>query len=278
VTRRLRIAAASPHWRNTWIFAAGRLYSAPQGHQHQAVVELVETIDEGAEARLGTIVPIGPELALDLIDDGMARSWPKWRDRLVTCGLRVLQGPGPADLDFLAIARILVRFASSGDTQHRLVAEGVRDALGGTPTARATAGDFLTLLGALAKEADALPQALALSKIVPRTSMNTPHPPPDGWTAFEEEIQTSPLPGDALLKVTAAATAIRQFSQDGESAADAAAVLIVELRVALEDGQAAQVLAAALNQVVAHEPILGMMLRAEVLPYVHRAPVGELLR
>ncbi|MEU0571277.1 hypothetical protein ABZ297_38595 [Nonomuraea sp. NPDC005983] len=278
VTQRLRTAAASPHWRNTWIFAAGRLYSTPQDHQHQAVVELVETIDEGAEARLGTIVPIGPRLALDLIDDGMARSWPKWRDRLITCGLRVLQGPGPASLDFLAIARILVRFAGSGDTQHHLVAEGVRDALGGTPTAQAMAVDFLTILSALAKEADALPQALALSKIVPRASMNTPDPPPDGWADFEEEIQTSPLSGDALLKVTAAATAIRRFSQGGGSAADAEAVLIVELRAALEDDQAAQVLAAALNHVVAHEPMLVATLRDEVLPAVHRASVGELLR
>lgn len=279
VSQRLRTAAASPHWRNTWIFAAGRLFSTPQEHQHHALVELVETIDESAEARLGSVVPVGPRLALDLIDDGMARSWPKWRDRLVACGLRVLQEPELTPADLLTVVRTLVRFASIGDDQHHAVAEGLRDALAGSPAAQATAERFQKTVQDVVEDIDARARTQGLSEVRRRPSASTPGMLLDGWTDFEEEIHTSPFSRDVLVKVTAAANAIRRISQSGADKAAAADDSLAEVvATALEDDQAARVLASALHHVAAHEPVLVAVLRDEVLPIVHRAPVGGLLR
>ena len=104
ITHRLRIAAAGPHWRNTWIFAAGHLFSVPPRAPAPGTGRTGQSIDHSADGRLGSIVPVGPRLALDLIDDGVARSLPKWRDRLIACGLRMLWEPEPADL----LDRILI--------------------------------------------------------------------------------------------------------------------------------------------------------------------------
>lgn len=129
---RLRVAAASPFWRNTWPFAAGRLFSTPQRHQHEGVTGLVEKVDDHTPHRLGGMVPVGPRLALDVIDDGMAGSQPRFRDRLLHHGMRVLWEPGPPVVP--AITRLLVRFANTGDDQRTVVADRLRDALGATPT------------------------------------------------------------------------------------------------------------------------------------------------
>jgi len=72
VKERLALTAAGPHWRNTWLFAAGKMFSQPQRHLHDLIVGLVESIDDASPQRLSKIAPIGPRLALDLIDDGMA--------------------------------------------------------------------------------------------------------------------------------------------------------------------------------------------------------------
>ncbi len=100
VEPRLRRLAASPHWRNTWIFAAGRYFSEPQQFQHQAITELVEVIDNNAAHRLGDVCPIGPQLALELVDDGMALAYPRWHQRLLTHGLAVLRAPAPQDVSW----------------------------------------------------------------------------------------------------------------------------------------------------------------------------------
>jgi len=60
VTERLRWAAANPHWRNTWVFAAGRYFAEPPDHQHETIVGLVESLDSDSAQRLGLICPVGP--------------------------------------------------------------------------------------------------------------------------------------------------------------------------------------------------------------------------
>ena len=78
VLGRLRLLAPSPHWRNTWLFAAGRMFSEPQSHQHEKLLEMVETIDDNVVDRFSTIAPVGPYLAWDMLDDGMAAARPRW--------------------------------------------------------------------------------------------------------------------------------------------------------------------------------------------------------
>lgn len=273
VAERLRKAVPSPHWRNTWVFGAGRLFSIPQPHVHEALVELVESIDKGAYARLGNVVPIGPRLALDLIDDGMARSLPKWRDRLIAHGLLVLQEPTPPDL--LTVARVLVRFADTGDQQRDAVAEGLRDALGGSQTARDTAMKLQALVGSVVEEIRSRPKTRWLAVVRKRPSDRMAPAPPDGWADFDDEIATCPLPENSLDAVMSAVTTLRRISQDGvapdEKDLDA-------IMAALADDQGAKALAVALDHVIAHEPTLVAALRDNILPAVHRAAVGELLQ
>lgn len=272
VIERLRQAAASPHWRNTWIFAAGRLFAIPQSHQHEAVVNLVESVDEGADDRLGNTAPIGPRLALEIIDDGMARSLPKWRERLIAHGLRVLSEPIAADLP--AICRVLVRFADAGDDQRKAVAEGLRDALGGSAAARATAERVQALVPVIAEEVGAGIDARGLSGVRKRPNAVASADSPDGWEDFDAEVATHPAAGEANLLLVQAADALRRMKAGG-SVEDSDAEAVVN---ALSDSAVAKALAVALAHVVDHEAELGRALRDDVLPSVGRRPIGELLR
>jgi hypothetical protein len=273
VSARLRTAAPSPHWRNTWLFAAGSLFATPQPHQHQALVELVESIDRDAPGRLGGIVPIGPRLALDLVDDGMTRALPRWRDRLVTRALRVLHESAPPDLP--AIARVLVRFADTGDEQRRIVADGLRDALGASRTAHDTTTRLLELIGPVADELRARAETRGLAAVRQRPGAPAPDAAPeDGWADFDDELATYPAAQDTLAAVRTAAQAIHAITQ--RRAAREADVDAVT--AALANPAAASALAAALGHVAAHEPALVSILRDDVLPAVHRAAIGERLQ
>jgi hypothetical protein len=272
VIRRLRRATASPHWRNTWIFAAGRLFAIPQSHQHEAVVSLIESADEGADDRLGHIAPIGPRLALEIIDDGMARSLPRWRERLISHGLRVLSEPIADDLP--GLVRVMVRFADTGDEQRTAVAEGLRDALGGDDTARATAERVQSIIPAVAEEVGASAEARGLVGVRKRPSSVAPSAHPNGWDDFDAEVITHPVAGQTRSLFAEAANAIRRIEEKGaagESDTDA-------IVAALADDDAAKALAVALAHVVAHEPVLVRALRDDVLPSVYRRLIGDLLR
>lgn len=134
----LRIAAASPHWRNTWVFAAGRVFATWDDKMRQRLVDLVARIDADDPCRLARVAPIGPELALELVDDGLARNFPRYLEDLLRHGLRVLSGP--THFDSLAVARALVRAAMASSRLRLMVANGLRDALAvdGTQTAAVT--------------------------------------------------------------------------------------------------------------------------------------------
>ncbi|GAA1694022.1 hypothetical protein GCM10009733_107290 [Nonomuraea maheshkhaliensis] len=82
----------------------------------------------------------------------------------------------------------------------------------------------------------------------------------NGWADFDEEIQTHPLSTDLHSKVMAAVTAIRRISQGGAAAVDTEDALVAVLGMAVDDGHAAQVLAAALHHVAHHEPVLVALL------------------
>jgi energy-coupling factor transporter ATP-binding protein EcfA2 len=126
VGMRLRLTAVSPHWRNTWLFAAGKMFVQPTRHLQALVVEIIETIDDDAPNRLGAIFPVGPQLALDVINDGMARARPIWLGRLINRALALLERP-TADISELTTA--LVKFASTNDNTRELVSDGLRAGL-----------------------------------------------------------------------------------------------------------------------------------------------------
>lgn len=98
--RNLIAAACSPHWRNAWLFAAGRLFTGAD-HQRELVLDVVELCDELGHWH-GWLYPAGPELAADMLDDGLAADRPNDRRRLIDVVLRVLNGPMPRDPKTLA--------------------------------------------------------------------------------------------------------------------------------------------------------------------------------
>jgi len=118
----LLIAACSPHWRNAWLFGAGRLFTGPD-HQRRLVLDVVERCDAQGHWN-GWLYPAGPELAADILDDGLAADKPNDRRRLIEVALRVLDGPMPEDPKGLA-----QRISAATDTGalHGLAAAGVTD-------------------------------------------------------------------------------------------------------------------------------------------------------
>lgn len=274
VLARLSRAAASPHWRNVWLFAAGRLFAQPQDHQHQTLVELVETLDDTAWTRLGPICRIGPALALDIIDDGMARSLPKWRDRLMSHGLTIFQAPTPPDP--LGVARTLIRYADTGDDQRSLVVDALRDALSnaGTSDCAATLQQTMSRFMQETRVRQAT-KGLAAVKPHPSASATTTATAasPD-WADFDDELATANLTDNGATLAAAAASALHRIDSGGDVAEeDANAVL-----AALADDAVARVLCTALSYVTDKAPTLVARLRDRVLPSAYRAPIGEVLR
>ena len=172
VIARLRVAAPSPHWRNTWLFTAGQLFADPQPHQHEKLVALVESIDVDAQARLGTVCPIGPALAMDLVDDGMARAHPRFFDRLLAQGFRLLSEPNLPDP--MGVARTLVRAAEVSDRTRGLVADALRAALGTSGVSRATGTKVQSFMELAAQETGVGPRAKGLSTVRGRNARPAP--------------------------------------------------------------------------------------------------------
>lgn len=269
---RLRQAAASPHWRNTWIFAVGRIFATPQGHQHAAVVQLINELDRSAPERLGTVVPAAPRLALEIVDDGMVRSMPKWRAKLVTHGLQVLQEPIPGDLR--SIARILLRYADLSDDQTAEVSAGIRRALDGESVAsRATALALQEQIPVLAEEMRLGLRAKGLARVLktPNAKLERLPREPD-WAAFDEEILTAPVAPAVASVVQEAAEGLHNLLAGAPD--DHAMERLME---GLRTTESSEVLQAALQHVTEKSSIF-VELRDRVLPTVNRQPIGDSLR
>ncbi|WP_033247440.1 NACHT domain-containing protein [Nocardia carnea] len=271
ITDRLRTAAASPHWRNTWIFATGKLFAEPQPHQHDTVVSLIETIDTNATDRLGQICPIAPSLALDLIDDGMARSIPLFHDRLLAVAFGIFRLPLPSDP--LAVAGVLVRAATGSDHVRTLIAEGLRNGLSDIPVVRETTQAIQDQIETAGREAKAPAAVRGLSGVRGRPYPKKPETTPEqAWQSYRETLT---LLSDSAWAhaVEQADEAFRTIAKQGSIGVDVSPVL-----EALLDHDAAVLLELALESLLGHEPQLMETLRKFVVPMLHRSPVGEQLR
>ncbi|MFE5285992.1 hypothetical protein ACFRAQ_13610 [Nocardia sp. NPDC056611] len=271
VITRLRVAAANPHWRNTWIFAAGQLFAETQPHQHEAVVSLVEQIDRDAAQRLGRVCPIGPELALDLIDDGMARAVPKFHDRLLATALAILRAPRLADP--LAVARVFVRAAMINDQVRISIAEGLRSALSDVPLVRESAVAVQDRIGTAAEETNSSSTVRGLGGVrgadIRRELATTAD---QAWQQYREVVAELVDQSAHRQVLERADLSIRTIAQAGPNGVDLSA--LVEALLSPDD---AEVLEMALENLVDHEAELMELLRNFVLPMFHRSPVGQLL-
>jgi energy-coupling factor transporter ATP-binding protein EcfA2 len=90
VVDRLRKLAASLHWRNVWLFAAGKIFSGPE-HLCDELVSILVTMDNTREGSL-LFEPSG-KLALDLLDDAVAVNEPLYQRTFIKQSLSVLTQP-----------------------------------------------------------------------------------------------------------------------------------------------------------------------------------------
>ncbi|WP_218018210.1 NACHT domain-containing protein, partial [Nocardia shimofusensis] len=272
VIARLEVTAANPHWRNTWIFAAGHQFAEPQPHQHEAIVALVERIDRDAAYRLGRICPIAPGLALDLIDDGMARSHPKFHNRLLTVAFGIFGIPRLPDP--LAVARVLVRAAAANDDVRTVIADALRDGLSGTSLVRETTLAVQDQIAAATKESASTHNVQGLAAVRGRPVRKSLESTRDqAWQQYRQTLAdlADSLPHNDVVQ--RADLAIRTIAQSGSNGVDISPVI-----EALCDSDTAELLEMALENLLGHEPELMALLANFVLPMIHRGPVAELIR
>lgn len=98
----LQRTALSPHWRNPWLFGAGKL-ALDNRHRRDLLLEVVEHCDESSDWP-SWLCPAGPELAAYLLQDGLVADRPNDQRRLIHVVLRCLQGPLPQEPRTVALA------------------------------------------------------------------------------------------------------------------------------------------------------------------------------
>ncbi len=265
---KLRRIGASPHWRNTFLFAAGRYFSEPQPHQKEAVTSLVLTIDEDAPERLGAVVPVGPALALEIVDDGMATE-PIYLHPLVTRSLKLLEAPEPQD--GLVIASQFAGAVAMTSAVSTLIVDGFRAALGGTSVARNTAASIQRWFGVLRdfnpRYSRLNPEAAALDRLKRNPKVSLPPEPVSDWAEFHATLNgyADDENRDALNEIAAC---VENMANSGARPQTTA-----QLAELLSDPNVAFVCEAALVHVADACPALVAGLRDTVMPILWRRPV-----
>ena len=270
-TRRLLIAAPHPHWRHTWLYAAGRMF-AGQEHQREAFVEMLEGVDEATAHLLGVSIPIAPRIALEVIDDGMARSYPKHRDRIFALAAQVLLGP--SGTDFGVIVKNFVRYAQSGDGPQAEVANAIRIALSGNETAQHSARYLQSMVRTIADDSKLSVNIRALAAVKPLAGVKAAPFDPNAWTLFREEVETSPLSAAHQHEFNEVAAVLFEARESGLQTSSR----LEAVRLALSSPTVAAALDVALRAVIEGSPNLSVELRDLVLPSIYRTPIGEALR
>ncbi|WP_093976614.1 NACHT domain-containing protein [Amycolatopsis alba] len=197
IFKNLTATAPSPHWRNTWLFAAGKLFTESD-HRRTLVLDIVNGFDHSSNDWPGWLYPVGSELAAHLLDDGMAESKPTALKALVTIALRCLHGPMPKE--FAAVAAGL-SYAAKHKALHALIRNELRAAFAGSPT---TAGVASMLM--LESSGITMVPGQPSPSAVKRIAQIWQYTPPKGPTTKIGKLLRKPLsdlhdkPGAALLE------------------------------------------------------------------------------
>jgi hypothetical protein len=123
VMSRLRLVAHHPHWRNTWLLAAGELLLRSERFEKR-ILDLLRHLDSDTH-RLSARYPTAPALAADMLNDNLAAKRPRFERGLIERLLIVLDRPPIIDLPHLATT--LLQIAST-DTHRRLVYDRISSA------------------------------------------------------------------------------------------------------------------------------------------------------
>lgn len=263
---RLKAIGASPHWRNTLLFALGRYFSERQPHEKEAATKLILTVDDHAPERMGSVFPIGPNVAIDVMDDGMA-SEPLYLHRIVKHALLALHAPEMYNRH--TYPHMLMAAAASSDAVGGLIVDRLREALSGTWVARQNAEEVQRDIKALGIETGASSDVLGLATVQRDHSKSLPVEPVADWDAFKADL-------DALAEKHTEGALVDVFdlfqkvARSGMSK-DAA----LELSLYLSDAAIAGIVDTALPHIAAAEPLLIASLRHNVLPGVWRQTLAK---
>lgn len=273
IHKRLNATAASPHWRNTWVFTAGRLFADGPDHRRDLVCEVVETVDK-QPGWPGWLCAIGPELAADLVGEGLATTTPRWQRRLIDVALRALAGPVPMDIRGLAQG-----LSATVETGNNLmyVRSALKTALSGTPQAREVAA-MLAKLGEFGTPIPGMPTVTGLlvrpePNGTPVTVADLLRPPLDQIEATENTMAAveEALTELAALRLLRHSDGYLAPIEPGPSEAWAKTV------AALRDAEVAVVMELLCGALDTHAWPAAMHLAHAVWPGLARPPVGHLL-
>ncbi|HEY0375758.1 MAG TPA: hypothetical protein VGC87_02250 [Pyrinomonadaceae bacterium] len=92
VRDRLREIAPVANWRNVFLFAAGKCFAERQ-ELRDTIHTICAQLNDNEDDELGGAVLEGSLLALDLLEDGLARTQPKYARILARIALRILSLP-----------------------------------------------------------------------------------------------------------------------------------------------------------------------------------------
>ena len=180
VIDRLREIIPSAHWRNTWLFAAGRIF-AEREHIQRDLIELLAEVDNSN--LLNMVVAPGADLALDLLDDDLTYSVPFLERVLTRHALTLLQYPPDQDLERRAL--VLFRLANKDDIIAAAAEQQTTSALNGSEAQRKAAEVILRIWkeqsGAIAARAR---QVIGRLDLTTRRSWKTA---PQPWTPVTTE-------------------------------------------------------------------------------------------
>ena len=91
IPARLRKIAAISHWRNVFLFAAGKCFAERQ-HLRDTVHTICLQLNEDSDLAVQSVL-VGSQLAIDLLADGPARKQPKYSSSLFRVAFRLLDLP-----------------------------------------------------------------------------------------------------------------------------------------------------------------------------------------
>ncbi|MGY4489863.1 NACHT domain-containing protein [Pseudomonas sp. TE3610] len=135
IVSRLRSIAHASHWRNVFLFAAGRCFYERQylrASIFSICSELNEEVFESRNSGINNVLLTGSELALDLVEDGVIANQPSQLKIFTRLALRLIEQPPSA---------LLTRLSSVYQLEvDDLFQESIRSRLGGA--------DFYSRLGA----------------------------------------------------------------------------------------------------------------------------------
>lgn len=136
----LRVLVPSAHWRNTWLFAAGRLFRERQ-KLRAPLITLLSQVDN--EDFLSWLARPGAELATDLLRDDLAVRSPQYRRLLADLAISRLGGP--PDSSVRSLAAILQRIAEEDSLIRQKLDRTIDGSLAAGGGARAHAALILNM-------------------------------------------------------------------------------------------------------------------------------------